>query len=64
MTIRKIQPTDSPAMAAIIRTVMPEFGANRPGFALFDKAVDNIHAAYDRPQCTCSRHYPREVLNR
>lgn len=50
MTIRKIQPTDSPAMATIIRTVMPEFGANRPGFALFDKAVDNIHAAYDRPQ--------------
>ncbi|HZX71850.1 MAG TPA: GNAT family N-acetyltransferase, partial [Rhodanobacter sp.] len=34
--IRPITPADNPVMAAIIRAVMPEFGADGPGFAIHD----------------------------
>jgi putative acetyltransferase len=51
MTIRKIQPQDSAQLAKIIRTVMPEFGASGAGFAIHDKEVDNMFAAYTRPRC-------------
>ncbi len=47
--IRPIQPEDDPVVARIIRDVMPEFGANGPGFALHDPEVSAMHAAYDRP---------------
>ncbi|BDU77835.1 N-acetyltransferase [Mesoterricola sediminis] len=36
-------------MAAIIRAVMPEFGADGPGFALHDPEVDHMWEAYQRP---------------
>ena len=36
-------------MAAIIRTVMPEFGADGPGFAIHDAEVSGMSAAYARP---------------
>jgi putative acetyltransferase len=49
MTIRKIIPTDSPAVAAIIRKVMPEFGADGAGFAIHDKSVDDMYSTYDKP---------------
>lgn len=48
-TIRTITPGDSPAVAAIIRRVMPEFGADGPGFAIHDSEVDDMAAAYARP---------------
>lgn len=51
MIIRLIKPTDNPALAAIIRTVMPEFGASGKGFAIHDKEVDDMYAAYTRPRC-------------
>ncbi|MBU6199412.1 MAG: GNAT family N-acetyltransferase [Xanthomonadaceae bacterium] len=38
-------------MAAIIRAVMPEFGADGPGFAIHDAEVGAMHAAYARPGC-------------
>jgi putative acetyltransferase len=44
--IRKVAPQDSPQVAKIIRTVMPEFGASGAGFAIHDKEVDDIHKAY------------------
>jgi putative acetyltransferase len=47
--IRPIQPEDDPAVAAIIHAVMPEFGADGPGFAIHDPEVAAMHAAYDRP---------------
>lgn len=47
-TIRPIEPRDSAAVATIIRTVMPEFGADGPGFAIHDPEVDDMHAAYAR----------------
>jgi putative acetyltransferase len=44
--IRPIEPTDNAAMAAIIRQVMPEFGAGGPGFAIHDAEVDSLCEAY------------------
>jgi putative acetyltransferase len=49
-TIRPIAPADDTAVARIIRTVMPEFGASGPGFAINDPEVDAMHAAYTQPR--------------
>ncbi len=51
-SIRPIEPRDDAAVAAIIRTVMPEFGADGPGFAIHDAEVDAMHAAYAQPRCS------------
>ncbi|GAB2584737.1 GNAT family N-acetyltransferase [Dyella jejuensis] len=48
--IRPIEPRDNAAVAAVIRTVMPEFGADGPGFAIHDAEVDDMHAAYTCPR--------------
>jgi putative acetyltransferase len=48
--IRPIEPRDNAAVATIIRTVMPEFGADGPGFAIHDAEVDNMCASYTRPR--------------
>lgn len=48
-TIRPIRPDDGPAVAAIIRSVMPEFGASGPGFAINDAEVDTMPQAYAQP---------------
>ena len=44
--IRPIRENDNAAMATIIRTVMPEFGADGPGFAIHDPEVDTMSQAY------------------
>ena len=49
-TIRPIQSQDDAAMAAVIRAVMPEFGADGPGFAIHDPEVDHLSTAYARPR--------------
>ena len=49
--IRPIEPRDDVAVASIIRTVMPEFGADGPGFAIHDPEVDHMSQAYARPGC-------------
>lgn len=48
--IRPIQPADDAAMAAVIRAVMPEFGADGPGFAINDAEVDTMTASYAQPR--------------
>lgn len=48
--IRPIGPDDDAAMARIIRTVMPEFGACGPGFAITDPEVDHMSQAYAAPR--------------
>ena len=50
--IRPIEPRDDAAIAAIIRAVMPEFGADGPGFAIHDAEVDAMCAAYAQPRCS------------
>ncbi|MFK2879247.1 GNAT family N-acetyltransferase [Rhodanobacter hydrolyticus] len=52
LLIRPIEPRDDAAVAAIIRTVMPEFGADGPGFAIHDAEVDAMSAAYAQPHCS------------
>ena len=49
--IRPITPHDDQRMAYIIRTVMPEFGAEGDGFAINDPEVDWMSRAYNAPRC-------------
>jgi putative acetyltransferase len=49
LTFRPITPSDDAAVASVIRTVMPEFGADGPGFAIHDPEVDHMAAAYAKP---------------
>jgi putative acetyltransferase len=49
--IRPIETRDDTAIAAIIRCVMPEFGASGCGFAINDPEVDWMHRAYAEPRC-------------
>ncbi|TXH67771.1 MAG: GNAT family N-acetyltransferase [Lysobacteraceae bacterium] len=48
--IRPIEARDDAAIAAIIRKVMPEFGATGCGFAINDPEVDWMHRAYAAPR--------------
>lgn len=45
--IREITLKDNETVAAVIRKVMPEFGAGGPGFAIHDREVDDMYAAYN-----------------
>jgi len=49
-SIRPISSADDAAMAAIIRAVMPEFGATGDGFAINDPEVDWMSRAYSEPR--------------
>jgi putative acetyltransferase len=44
--IRAITASDNAAVAEIIRSVMTEFGASGPGFAIHDKEVDCMFETY------------------
>jgi putative acetyltransferase len=44
--IRLIRKEDNEKVAAIIRAVMPEFGASGAGFAIHDDEVDNMYESY------------------
>jgi putative acetyltransferase len=48
--IRLITSGDDAAVAALIRSVMPEFGACGPGFALQDAEVATMSQAYGAPR--------------
>jgi putative acetyltransferase len=48
--IRPIRDLDRAAVASLIRTVMPEFGAKGPGFAINDPEVDDMPEAYAAPR--------------
>lgn len=50
-TIRPLEARDDAAVAAIIRRVMPEFGADGPGFAIHDAEVASMSTAYAQPRC-------------
>jgi putative acetyltransferase len=49
--IRPIEPRDNPFVRNIIKTVMPEFGASGQGFAIHDKEVEDMFAAYSKARC-------------
>ncbi|MEM6714097.1 MAG: GNAT family N-acetyltransferase [Cyanobacteria bacterium P01_D01_bin.6] len=44
--IREMRAQDDAPIAAIIRQVLTEFGANRPGFAWADPELDHLSQAY------------------
>ena len=48
--VRPITAADDAAIAAIIRAVMPEFGAVGDGFAINDPEVDWMNRAYAQPR--------------
>lgn len=47
--LRDVRPGDDAELAALIRRVMPEFGASGDGFAIKDAEVDAMFEAYTRP---------------
>lgn len=49
--IRPIELRDNPFIRNIIKTVMPEFGASGQGFAIHDKEVEDMFAAYSNARC-------------
>ena len=56
--IRLIRFDDNPAVAQIIRMVMPEFGADGKGFAIHDNEVDAMYETYTKPR---SRYFVCEL---
>ena len=48
--MRPIRARDRAGVAQLIRTVMPEFGAKGPGFAINDPEVDDMFRAYQEPR--------------
>lgn len=50
LELRPIRPGDRAGVANLIRTVMPEFGAKGPGFAILDPEVDDMFGAYRGPK--------------
>jgi putative acetyltransferase len=48
MTIRKIQPSDNPHLALIIRNALAEFGANKPGTVFYDGTTDHLSELFQQ----------------
>jgi putative acetyltransferase len=46
--IRPSQPEDNPAIARIIRSVLEEFGANKPGTVYFDTETDHLFELFSK----------------
>jgi putative acetyltransferase len=44
--IRLIQPADNASLATIIRSVLEEFGANKPGTVYFDRETDFLYELF------------------
>lgn len=47
--IRPIRAEDNPVIAAIIRKILAEFGANKPGTVYFDPTTDNLFELFSAP---------------
>ena len=46
--IRSIEPGDDATLANIIRTVLEEFGANKPGTVYFDRETDHLYDLFSQ----------------
>lgn len=58
MTIRPISAADNQALAAIIRKILKEFGANKPGTVFFDPTTDDLFQLFLTPE---SAYFVAEV---
>ena len=47
--IREIQKEDNVKLALIIRQVLEEFNANRPGTVYYDKTTDTLYQLFQKP---------------
>lgn len=52
ITISPIQSGDNPVIASIIRTVLTDFGLNKPGTAFADPILDQLSEVYDNPRAS------------
>jgi len=59
ITIEKIKPAHNAAIATIIRTVLSEFGANKPGTVYFDPTTDDLYQLFQAPKS----HYFIATIN-
>lgn len=48
--IRKVQKDDNIRLASIIRQVLEEFKANKPGTVYYDKTTDNLFQLFQKPR--------------
>jgi putative acetyltransferase len=60
VTIRLIEEKDNAALAAIVRTSLAEFGANKPGTVYFDPTTDALFELFQTPR---SRYFVAEENN-
>ena len=51
VVVRPIEEHDDPALAALLRSVLGEFGAVGSGYASVDRELTAMHAAYTRERC-------------
>ncbi len=58
MSIRRIQKEDNPVIAHIIREVLTEFNANKPGTVYYDPTTDDLYNLFSIPS---SRYWILEV---
>jgi len=52
VSIREIRREDNPAVAALVRAVLTEYGGNRPGTTLADPNLDTLYEAFQSPKQT------------
>lgn len=50
ISIENIQQEDNQAIAVLIREVLTEFGANKPGTVFTDPTTDNLHLLFQTPK--------------
>lgn len=48
-TVRKLRKEDNPIIASIIRQVLTEFNANKPGTVYFDPTTDDLYGLFHTP---------------
>jgi putative acetyltransferase len=56
--IRPLQKRDNPVIACIIREVLTEFKANKPGTVYYDPTTDDLHLLFSKK---CARYWVLEV---
>ncbi|OAV44234.1 GNAT family N-acetyltransferase [Lewinella sp. 4G2] len=50
LTVRPLTAADNAAAAAVIKTVMPEFGCVGPGYSIEDPEMDDLYGTYSKPR--------------
>jgi putative acetyltransferase len=50
MIIRPIQQKDNAELGKLIKTVLTEFNANKPGTAFFDESTDHLSDVFENPK--------------